>query len=196
MAKTALGFTPVVGDALSAYDALDALGQGNYGDAALAALGLLPFIPNIGGKAAVSAERLARERNYYGYHDNTSKGVLVMMPPQRFLQLAVEGGPDVTRRAAKLGPFDVDKFNKEFLPYLTVDRKKGQVVDHEGRARAARALQDKIPEIPVVISARDQRWASADELPSILKREHSGERIPLLDVTPVELLLTPPMVKK
>ena len=48
-AKMGLGFTPVVGDVLSGYDALQALRQGNYGEAALSGLGLLPFVPGMAG---------------------------------------------------------------------------------------------------------------------------------------------------
>ena len=47
VAKTALGFTPVVGDVMSGYDALQSLRQGNYGEAALNAVGLLPFVPGM-----------------------------------------------------------------------------------------------------------------------------------------------------
>lgn len=47
--KTALGFTPVVGDVMSGYDAIQAARQGNYGEAALNAIGLLPFIPSMAG---------------------------------------------------------------------------------------------------------------------------------------------------
>lgn len=42
VAKTVLGFVPVVGTALSGYDALQAAREGNYGEAALNAVGLLP----------------------------------------------------------------------------------------------------------------------------------------------------------
>ena len=46
--KGLLGFAPVAGDAISAYDAYDAAKQGNYGEAALNAAGLLPFVPSLG----------------------------------------------------------------------------------------------------------------------------------------------------
>lgn len=39
---------PVVGDAISGYDAYQAFKQGNYGEAALNAIGLLPMIPTLG----------------------------------------------------------------------------------------------------------------------------------------------------
>ena len=48
-AKGMLGFTPVVGDILSGYDAIQAARQGNYGEAALNAIGLLPFVPSMAG---------------------------------------------------------------------------------------------------------------------------------------------------
>jgi hypothetical protein len=47
--KTALGFTPIVGDVMSGYDAIQAARQGNYGEAALNAIGLLPFVPSMAG---------------------------------------------------------------------------------------------------------------------------------------------------
>ncbi len=40
---------PVVGDAISGYDAYQAAKRGNYGEAALNAIGLLPLIPSIAG---------------------------------------------------------------------------------------------------------------------------------------------------
>jgi hypothetical protein len=49
LAKGLLGFTPVVGDAISGYDAYQSAKQGNYGEAALNGLGLLPFVPAMGG---------------------------------------------------------------------------------------------------------------------------------------------------
>lgn len=49
VAKTALGFTPIVGDVMAGYDAVQAARQGNYGEAALNAVGLLPFVPPLAG---------------------------------------------------------------------------------------------------------------------------------------------------
>jgi hypothetical protein len=49
VAKTALGFTPIVGDVMSGYDAVQAARQGNFGEAALNAVGLLPFVPPLAG---------------------------------------------------------------------------------------------------------------------------------------------------
>ena len=151
----------------------------------LAALGLIPFVPS----GLLTAKRLTKEQNFYGYPDKTSKGILVMMPPQRFLQMATDGGIDVKRRASEMKQFDAEKYNQEFLPHLTLDKAKGQIVEHEGRARAMRALMDKVSEIPVVIASRGERFSDIDELPSVVKRERTGEPVPLRDVVPVELLL-------
>lgn len=46
-AKFAAGFTPILGDALSAYDTIQAMRRGKYGDAALSAVGMLPFVPGV-----------------------------------------------------------------------------------------------------------------------------------------------------
>jgi hypothetical protein len=158
----------------------------------MAALGLLPFIPSrllAAKNKLLTDNRLKKEQNFYGYPDKTSKGILVMMPPQQFLQMAVDGGSDVKRRASQMKQFDVEKYNQEFLPNLTLDRAKGQIVEHEGRARAMRALMDKVTEIPVVISSRGKRFSDIDELPSVVKREHTGEPVSLRDTVPLELLL-------
>jgi hypothetical protein len=49
LAKGLLGFTPVVGDAISAYDAVQSARKGDYLGAALNGVGLLPFIPSVAG---------------------------------------------------------------------------------------------------------------------------------------------------
>lgn len=199
--KAALSFTPVAGDAISAYDAYKAALSGNYGEAALNALGVLPFVPGVIGKAPAVAEktvakvplsdmRLSKERSYYGYPDGSSKGMLVYMPPQKFLDLAIQGA-DVEKRASKMKKFDANKFNEEFLPYLDLStNKKGlsSVVSHEGRARATRALMDGVEEIPVVLSSRDKRFKSLDEFPGIVQKEKSKSLVSLDDVTPIEVL--------
>ena len=47
-AKGLLGFTPVVGDAISGYDAVQSARQGDYLGAALNGVGMLPFVPSLG----------------------------------------------------------------------------------------------------------------------------------------------------
>lgn len=50
-AKSLLGLTPVVGDAVSAFDAIQSARSGQWGDAALNAVGLVPLVPSLGGMA-------------------------------------------------------------------------------------------------------------------------------------------------
>lgn len=58
IAKGLLSFTPVVGDAISGFDALQAAKDGRYKDAGLNALGLLPFVPSLGGTTKlISSQR-------------------------------------------------------------------------------------------------------------------------------------------
>lgn len=57
LAKGLLGFTPVVGDAISGYDAIQSARQGDYLGAALNGVGLLPFVPAMGA-AVKPTERL------------------------------------------------------------------------------------------------------------------------------------------
>ena len=47
--KGILGFTPGVGDAISAYDAYESAKHGNWADAVLNGVGVLPFVPGLGG---------------------------------------------------------------------------------------------------------------------------------------------------
>lgn len=48
-AKGLLGLAPVVGDAVSAFDAIQSARAGQWGDAALNAVGLVPLVPSLGG---------------------------------------------------------------------------------------------------------------------------------------------------
>lgn len=47
LAKGLLGFTPGVGDAISAYDAVQSARQGDWAGAALNGVGVLPFVPSM-----------------------------------------------------------------------------------------------------------------------------------------------------
>jgi hypothetical protein len=47
--KGGLSAMPIIGDAISGYDAYHAAKKGNYGESALNAAGLLPFIPGMAG---------------------------------------------------------------------------------------------------------------------------------------------------
>lgn len=49
LAKGLLGFTPGIGDAISAYDAVQSAREGDYLGAALNGVGVLPFVPGIAG---------------------------------------------------------------------------------------------------------------------------------------------------
>jgi hypothetical protein len=49
VAKSLLSFTPGVGDAISAYDAVQSARNGDWTGAALNGIGVLPFIPSIAG---------------------------------------------------------------------------------------------------------------------------------------------------
>jgi hypothetical protein len=62
LAKGLLGFTPVVGDAISAYDAVQSARKGDYLGAALNGIGALPLVPAMGGilKKADLAPHLKR----------------------------------------------------------------------------------------------------------------------------------------
>jgi len=113
------------------------------------------------------------------------------MPPEKFLSLAT-AGTDVQKRAKDLKAFDVAKFNEDYLPYLDITfggKKASQVMSHEGRARATRAMLDGIEQIPVVIRSRGQLFKDVEDLPTQIMREKSRSKIDLSDVEKVDLLM-------
>lgn len=161
-------------------------------------LGMMPAIAAPVGllrgaaKIPVTAERLIKEQKYYGRPlQNASEGILTYMPPEKFLSLATTGS-DVEKRAAKLKKFDPVKFNEDYLPYLDITfggKKPSQVLSHEGRARATRAMLDGVEQIPVVIRSRGQLFKDIEDLPVQLVREKSKSKVDLDDVEKVELLM-------
>lgn len=57
---------PVVGDAISGYDAYQSFKQGNYGEAALNAIGMLPMIPGLAGVIKkTNADDIAKQLDDY-----------------------------------------------------------------------------------------------------------------------------------
>lgn len=162
------------------------------------AIGVMPAVAAPVGivkgvaKVPVFAERLLKEQKYYGRpFQNASEGILTYMPPEKFLSLATTG-TDVEKRAKKLKQFDTEKFNEDYLPYLDISfggAKPSQVLSHEGRARAMRAMQDGIEQIPVVVRSRGQLFKSADDLPQELIREKSKNKVRLDDIEKVDILV-------
>ena len=67
--KDTASVLPIVGDAVSGYDALQAYKKGNYGEAALNAVGLLPFIPGLAGmtKYVRRSQSVSDPMNEVGY---------------------------------------------------------------------------------------------------------------------------------
>jgi hypothetical protein len=143
-------------------------------------------------KVPITAERLLKEQKYYGRPmQNASEGILTYMPPEKFLSLTT-AGTDVQERAAKLKSFDVEKFNADYLPYLDISfggRKPSQVLSHEGRARATRAMMDGVEQIPVVIRSRGQLFRAVDDLPNQITKEKSRLKIDMTDAEKVDLLM-------
>lgn len=181
---------------LSAPGYADTLGKEAYRTGQV--LGVMPAIAGPialargAAKVPVTAERLLKEQKYYGRPmQNASEGILTYMPPEKFLALATSG-TDVKKRAQKLKQFDPVKFNEDYLPYLDITfggRKASQVLSHEGRARATRAMLDGIEQIPVVIRSRGELFKNIDDLPVELLREKSRAKVGLDDVEKVDLLM-------
>lgn len=124
------------------------------------------------GSPTVTKERLRKERKYYGYEEivgGGSKGLLVHMSPDKFLQLAASSYGDAKIRATKYGKFDEKKFNEEYLPHLDIDE-NGNVKDHEGRARAEMLKRDGFALMPVVIASKSRKHKDED-FPRKLKSE-------------------------
>jgi len=173
-----------------------ALGQEAYKTGQ--AIGVMPMVAAPVGitrgitKVPVIAERLLKEQKYYGRPmQNASEGILTYMPPEKFLSLATTGA-DVQKRAAELKFFDVKKFNDDYLPFLDISfggSKPSQVLSHEGRARATRAMMDGVEQIPVVIRSRGQLFKTVDDLPMQITKEKSRSKIDMGDVEKVDLLM-------
>ena len=119
----------------------------------------------------LSAESEARSHRYYGYEDGRSKGILIYLSPDKFLNLAAKDAEIEGRESYKRG-FDLAKFNSEHLPYLDVDV-QGKVIAHEGRGRALFAGKAGYELIPVVVSSRSPVHSQA-EFPIVLKAEKGG----------------------
>lgn len=125
----------------------------------------------------ITRERDSVERAYYGYSDGRSKGLRVWISPDDFLALAppsLEG--TVEARAGRMGAFDNEKFNgTDYLPHLQIER-DGQVVDHEGRARALVAKRSGVAKIPVTISMY-RPVADVDGFPKKLTPQQGGQPV-------------------
>jgi hypothetical protein len=59
--KGLLGITPVVGDAISAYDTYESLKSHKYGDALLNGAGLLPLVPSLAGPLLPQGKKIAEQ---------------------------------------------------------------------------------------------------------------------------------------
>lgn len=125
----------------------------------------------------ITRERDSVERAYYGYSDGRSKGLRVWISPDDFLALAAPSlGGTVEARAGRMGAFDNEKFNgTDYLPHLQIER-DGQVVDHEGRARALVAKRSGVAKIPVTISMY-RPVADVDGFPKNLIPQKGGQPV-------------------
>ena len=99
-AKGMLGFTPVVGDVISGYDALQALKQGNYGEAALNAVGLLPFVPSMAG---VVGKNLPRELPLKDYGPGFSRFTKPLPEGRLYRETSAEGFSDLFKGNVPFG---------------------------------------------------------------------------------------------
>lgn len=99
-AKFAAGFTPILGDAISAYDTVKAMKEGNYPEAALSAAGMLPFVPGVtkAAKNIVSGTatpiKQGRTRFFHAGSDPVSGGAWDSVPTGKVFDgfFALEGG--------------------------------------------------------------------------------------------------------
>jgi hypothetical protein len=164
VAKTALGFTPVIGDLLSGYDAVQAARQGNYGDAMLLGLGLLPLVPSLsaGSKVAdkvVAASNLfdsnAVQRAVKEANDPKAKETLAFVRPQDFLSLSAPLEKPSKEKLDRIRQAIGTNTPLADVPYLEMrvskDQSRARVTGHEGRHRAMVLMEQGVEYMPVRI---------------------------------------------
>jgi len=115
--------------------------------------------------------------NLYYNNDDKTRGIVVSMSPDEFLELASDSMGQAEERADEYGMFDAEKFTSDWLPTLDIDA-SGKVQDHEGRARAVMAERAGIKEIPVILRLpKADRISSVDKAPKTLTAQDSNKRI-------------------
>ena len=196
-AKMGLGFTPVVGDVLSGYDALQALRQGNYGEAALSGLGLLPFVPAMGGQIKnISPEQAQRALSLFdvGAVQRAQKATarpkdkesLAFIRPEDFLALAEPlSKPDPTKMRSIRKALS-ENTPLDDIPFLEMklskDQSRARISGHEGRHRALALIEAGEEFMPVRVMPESyigtfNTWGTAR--PEYAKmRNEAVERLP------------------
>lgn len=162
VAKTALGFTPVIGDLLSGYDAMQAAREGNYGDAMLMGLGLLPLVPSLsaGSKVAdkvVASSTLFDPRAVQSAvkqaNDPKAKETLAFVRPQDFLALSAPLERPNKEKLDSIRQAIQTNTPLRDIPYLEMrvskDQSRARVTGHEGRHRAMVLMEQGIEYMPV-----------------------------------------------
>jgi hypothetical protein len=201
--KLAASFLPVVGDAISGYDAVQAAREGNYSDALLFGLGILPFVPSMaaGPKVTKSLDLFSPEavnEAVRNAQNVKAKETLAFIKPADFLSLA-----------RKLDRPDADKLNSirkaisenkplDDVPFLILDvskdRSRARVSGHEGRHRAMVLAEQGVEYMPVRVMPQeyigsDKQWGPAYSkvrnedllrLPSKVRQEQAPQNF-LLD---------------
>lgn len=107
--------------------------------------------------ADASKDRLTKEIGFYGYPGGKSRGFITRMSVADFLELTTRDEAAETRIKGESGKFEPNRFDDEsdFLPFLDIDPGTGQVLDHQGRHRAAALMQSGAVDLPVVIAVRE-----------------------------------------
>jgi len=126
----------------------------------------------------ISDEEYAKEVKMADYpHEDKTRSGISIMTPDHFLSLVPESSGDAERRADKYGSFDAHKFTGDILPSLDINN-KGEVQDHEGRARAIMAKRAGITEFPVVIRLqKSDRVSYNTAIPNKLTSQDSKTKV-------------------
>jgi hypothetical protein len=164
MGRTAVGFTPVIGDLLSGYDAIQAAREGNYGDAMLMGLGLLPFVPSISAGSKV-ADKVIAGSNLFDpaamqqavkqANDPKAKETLAFVRPQDFLALSAPLEKPSKEKLNSIRQAINTNTPLADVPFLEMrvskDQSRARVTGHEGRHRALVLQEQGVEYMPVRI---------------------------------------------
>jgi len=108
------------------------------------------------------------------YNDGSTRGILVIMPPEKFLKLTPVD-PYIKDRTEKKGKFNPSLFYEPRMPKLFIGKDNHKIVGHEGRSRVLLAMQSKIKFVPIIIVLdKSNKIVNLEDAPEVLEAEESS----------------------
>jgi hypothetical protein len=112
--------------------------------------------------------------NAYYNTDDTTRGLLAIIPPEIFLKLT-PNDPYLKDRTKSKGSFNPSKWYDPMMPRLFVGKDNHKIVDHEGRSRVLLAMQNDIKFVPIIILLdKSNRIKNIEDAPKFLAAQESS----------------------